>query len=308
MEWIRLHPYSSALAIAAALIIVGTLFVESRTSTVTPSSISAWGGGDVPTTDASLSPVPLGNTSNQTNLNTTDYGTRTLPYTSNELGATSSGTIPDNYQYNAADFKAFVAKLLRQSSNSAKSAVSNVPANAGIDATNPWDYIPSGLISTNVPPAKTQTATQQALFQYGNEIGTLVQQYDIDHYNQVQTLKDAMASRNDSSKQSGLLQVGEDLETTGTDIAQLENIPSIAKTNNAALAKSYTDSGKKLILIAQALPGYDGDLVKAIQSYDGTVDGFVKNYVALAGVFSNYGVTFGPNDAGNVFSFTPNAL
>ena len=305
MGWLQTHPYSSALAIAAALIIVGTLFIESHTSPVTPSSMSGWGGGDVPVTDGSLAPLPLGNNSSQTNLNTTDYGTRTLPYTSNDLGATSSGTIPDNYQYNATDFKAFVAKLLRQPLNSSGG---NATANAGNDGTSPWDYIPSGLISTATPSGKTHTAVQQALFQYGNDVGGFVQQYDTAHQNQVQVLKNALASRNDSAKQSALLRVGSDLEAIGTEIAQLNKVPASAAANNAALSKSYTDSGKKLILVAQALPGYDGDLVKAIESYDATVDGFVKNYVALAGVFSNYGVTFGPNDPGSVFSFTPNAL
>jgi|GEM_PF-3561018 len=306
MEWIRLHPYSSALAVAAALVVTGTLFIESHTSTVTPSSISAWGGGDVPVNDISLSPEPLGNNSNQTSLNTTDYGTRTLPYTSNDLGASSSGTIPDNYQYNAAEFQAFVTKLVHQSQTS--SSGSNTTSGTATDSASPWDYIPSGLISTATPPKKTQTALQQALFQYGNDVGVFVQQYDTAHQNQVQIFKDAMASRNDSTKQSSLIRLGEDLKATGDEIAQLGKVPEVATSNNTALSKSYIDSGTKLILVAQALPGYDGDLVKAIENYDGTVNGFVKNYVALAGVFSNYGVTFGPSDPGNVFSFTPNAL
>jgi hypothetical protein len=292
MDWIRLHPYSSALTISATLIIAGVLFVESHTSTVPPASISAWGGGDVPLNDGSLSPVPLSGTKNPSNLNTTDYGTRTLPYTSSSIGSTSPGTIPDNYQYNASEFKAFVSKLVRQSQTP-----STAPDSTTIDSTNPWDFIPSGLISTTTPPVKTQTAVQKALFQYGNDIGALVQQYDTAHQNQVQAFKDAMASRNDSSKQAALKRVGTDLQQIGTEITQLGNIPTTATVSNAALAKSYTESGKKLVALAEALPGYDG-----------TVDGFVKNYVALSGVFSSYGVMFGPNDPGNVFSFTPNAL
>ena len=303
MEWIRLHPYSSALAIASVLIVVGALFVESRTATVAPTSISAWGATDGSALNTDLSPVPLNTSSAQTDLNTTNYGTRTLPYVSNDIGATASSTILGNNTYNATDFKAFVTALLHQSAGAGKPG-SNSP-DGGI---NPWDYIPAGLISTETPPVKSRTALQQELFRYGNDAGALVQQYDTGHQDQVQVFKDALASRNDHSKEAALERIGEDLETTGAEIAQVGDVPSTATSNNAALSKSYTQSGKSLIMVAQALSGYDADLVKTIQSYDATVNGFVKSYVALAGVFANYGVTFGPNDPGKVFTFTPQAL
>ena len=296
MKFVRLHPYETALAGASLLVIIGALVVASHSATPTASGFSSWSDGI-----AFLGPTaPAQNTTaNPTSIIPTNYGTQTLPYTSNIPVADSQGTLSSGVASGTFDLKAFFAQI--------SGAGPSKTTTSGKDLINAWDFIPKGLVSTTSPQSG-RTAIQKSLFEYGNEIGALVQGYDAAHRDQVQVMKDAATDRTNTAKEAAAEKIGQDLETVGQEIARINDTPSSATVQNNALSQSYTDSGKKLVAMTQALAGRDADLVSAIKTYDASVEAFTKNYVALASVFSSYGVTFGPSDSGSVFTFTPSAF
>ena len=82
-------------------------------------------------------------------------------------------------------------------------------------------------------------------------------------------------------------------------------VSAIDQLGNTTLT-SYQEIGGKLLLVPKAHS--DTDRVQAILSYNASADVFVKNYVAMANVFSTAGVKFTPSDPGSVFAFTDTSL
>jgi hypothetical protein len=302
MDWVRSHLYVSALGLALGILLVGTLVVYDRSTPATPSGITAWSG--TPSTFDSITvPIPRGDSS--VVEATSSYGaTGTLPYTQNFPVSYSEGTIQNTTAGSSNDLKALLAVLSHPQTRPSTSSDSA----SGQSIANTWDFIPAGIISTTSRPGTVRSAIQQSLFAYGNEVGSYVEGYDAAHHGQVEVMKDAMSDRLNVGKQQALARIGTDLETVGQGIASLSDIPSAAMAFNTALANSYVDSGKKLVALATTLTDRDPALVATIESYDTAVVTFTKNYVALAGLFSAYGVTFESTDPGSVFTFSHASL
>jgi hypothetical protein len=302
MEWVRAHPYASAIAAACVLVIGGVILIVNRSSTPTPTGVSAWSGN----AGATAPSVPVSASANtqadEAAANAENYGTQTLPYTPPSSG--SGVAINTDDSGSSFDYNAFLAQLSQSSSTQASSSASE---NTGINS-NAWTYIPDGLISTSSPSASSRTPIQQALYTYGNEVGSDIQGYNDTHQEQVQAMEDALNDRQNATKAQDAASIGTDMETVGTGIAEIGDVPTEALVDNTALANAYTDSGKKLIAVAQALPGDDADLVTAIETYDTSINTYITDYVALANLFKAYNVTFAPSDPGSVFTFSSSSL
>ncbi len=303
MEWIRSHPYTSTLTLSAIIIILGIVLVHNRSTHPALVGVTAW-NGNPGVTDSSVTPVsPIVNTHIvSTGPQGPQYATSTLPYTPNTPVSTSEGTIQDTGTDSSFDYDA----LLRQVSYK-KPTTANGGSTSSPNTIDSWGLIPSGLISASSRQSG-RTALQQSLFDYGNAVGSFIQEYDAQHRNQVQVLSDASKDRQNTTKRVSLEYIGYDMQKIGERINGIDNVPSVVLSPHTTLSKAYIDMGKKLILMADALPERDPDLVKAILTYDSSVDTYTKDYVALALLFQTYGVTFASTDSGSVFTFSQSSL
>lgn len=296
MDWFRSYPYASVLTAAGLLLIVGGFVVVRKTATtVTPSSHPvAWGGAG-----AVLSPSVSGDAVTAAQqpsiLEQTQHG---APYTyilpTPQQTDPSSGTPSDTF-----DFDAFITLL---SDSSATGGTAHTTTS--VSATDAYAFIPTGLVSTVSPPKRTKL--QQSVYDYGNEIGSLIQSFELEHPNASRVVMDQAQDRADAGKAASVQALGKALSALGDNLLTVDDVPSSFEATHEALAKSYRELGQKLVLVPQA-PGDDA-FISAVQSYNTSADAFIKNYVALANLFVSYGVVFSPGDAGSVFTFTQTAL
>ncbi len=293
MEWVRTHPYTSAIGAAALLVVVGSYVVISRASQPVATGPTSWGGEAVPLLNpTSYTPAATPAKRDGDIMRQVQDGP---PYTYTAPNFTNttppSGENPDSY-----DFDAFIAELTRQSTL-------KTPATAGDTGTiNAYAYVPRGLIATTTPPS-TRSAIQIELYDYGNDIGSTIESFEQQHSNAVQILKVQVEDRADADKAAAVVRVGHDFEELGKQLLKMEPVPSVAATAHEALAQSYIGLGKKLALVPDA--ERDADYIKAIEAYNASADVFVQNYVRLVSLFGAYNVTFTSVDGGKVFTFNP---
>ncbi|MDO8561969.1 MAG: hypothetical protein Q7S05_04045 [bacterium] len=196
--------------------------------------------------------------------------------------------------------------------------VQPAPAQQGTDGTkinslfaDAFSLIPRGLISTTLSKPKDRTPEEEVLYEYGNAIGGEIQAFESTHKNAAEILKGffpesgGYAFGNPGAVNATISLAG-DYSRLGATIENMSSIPQEVQPFHAALAKSYSDVGSGLVLIAEATG--ESDMMKAIIAYDGSADMFIKNFVALAEFFSARGVTFSSSDPGNVFSFRAGGL
>src|SRR6185295_13923377 len=91
------------------------------------------------------------------------------------------------------DFDAFVSLL----TGAQKGTAANSPSDSGV--TSAYSFIPTGLISSQITTPK-RTALQSALFDYGNEVGSAIQSFELEHPNAAQVLWNHAQDRTDTSK------------------------------------------------------------------------------------------------------------
>ncbi len=295
MQWLRAHPYIASLAGAVIALGIGAIVVANRSDvSPKPSGLRAWGG--------------IGsNLFDPTNVR---VGRQPDAHSSNLYTQVQSG--PPFYYAPAArqlplmqaqdevdfDFDTFIALLAGPSGSVLADGEGNATA---LDA---YSFIPQGLISTSAP-RKRLTPTQQALFDYGNEVGSYIQSFDEQYRNAPQILKDQFEDRENPEKNGALLSLARALEDVGF---QLETIkaPSEIRSAHQKVAASYKELGKKLSAVPNAKT--NEAVLDAILTYNSATEEYVKNYVSLATLISAHGVSFSPEDAGSVFTFTNASL
>ena len=293
MPSLRSHPYLSALAVSAALIIVGTLIVRSRTE-VSPSSADTftW-GSQTPLLDPSYIPDQNGNpNANRENIMQSVKKNPPFTYIPPANVTEPVNTRPDENQ-DSFNFEQFISMLSR-----GVRVTGSVEENQEVQ--NAYAFIPQGLISTSTFERK-RTAAQQALYDWGNEAGSYIQSFEESHPNEAQILKNHIEDRGNPDAVQAVIGIADSLQSLGRNLASMDNVPRSAESAHTALAKSYQTIGKNLALVARAKS--DADLIAAIQTYNASADTFAKNYIALVLVFGSYSVSFAPDEAGSVFMF-----
>lgn len=294
MEWIRTHPYASALAAAACFIIAIAFVVESRSPLPLSQSTVTWSGG---TPVSAYQSGSVGQTSPQQIaqevIQNGAQATLTLPPLAT---STYSSFEPTSSSFN---YVALLAQLSGNATVSAPAAGGNATNSAIVQA---YQFIPAGLIATTAPARKPMTAAQQAIYDYGNEVGGEIQSFENLHTNEARILKDQAEDRSDPTKAAALVSLGQGFASVGTFLQGIQDVPTSAASLHSALAQSYLDIGAKLQLVGQAQG--DAAFVQAVENYDAAANTFVHNYGALAQFFTEHGVVFQPQDGGSVFSFS----
>ncbi|MBI2610652.1 hypothetical protein HYW60_01810 [Candidatus Kaiserbacteria bacterium] len=291
MSWLFAHPYIAAFGGAILVLVIGGTIVVNR-SDVNPqtSGIRAWGG-----VGSNL-------------FDPTNVGVRQLPSTPADNLYTQVLSGPPFYYTTATeqlplaqpqseidfDFDAFVALL------SAPPRVAAGDGSTAPPALDAYSFIPLTLISTSTR-GEELTPTQQALFNYGNEAGLYIQSFEDMYRSAPQILKDQFEDREDPEKNAVLLSLARALGDVGEQLAEME-VPSEIVSSHQKVAASYRELGAKLSAVPEA--NTDEAVLNAMLAYNAAVEAYVRNYVSLATLISAYGVSFAPEDAGSIFTFS----
>ncbi len=309
MEWLRVHQYAAALVIASILVITGALIVAEHSSSSAPTGMSAWAGNAASWgTTAAGEPNTAPGVPRTQPMTGAQYDVSALPTGTQAPTATAADPSITGTDSSSYDFNALMAQLSSSTVKSVKSKPVHSGGSAGATTSiDNWSYIPTSILSLK-NPSSSRTPAQQALYQYGNEVGSYIEGYDGAHTNQTQIISDAINDRHSTTKAAAVAQIGTDLEVVGQGIASVSDTPSDASAQNAALAKGYITIGEKLVAVATAMSQQDSELGAAIKSYDASVNAFNVSYVSLATLFSSAGVRFSNSDPGSVFSFNSSTL
>ncbi|OGG52424.1 hypothetical protein A2851_05260 [Candidatus Kaiserbacteria bacterium RIFCSPHIGHO2_01_FULL_53_29] len=294
MNWLRAHPYVDALAATLALLLVGALIVNSRSAASPAASTRTWAGTEISLFNPS-SHTPPAPASTQPSQNQYSVFPNVLTVPSAYTPPVVKD--PDTEQSAPFDFNAFIALLSAQGR----------PASGGArgtdnQVTDAYAFIPSGLMSTT-SVQQSRSATQQKLYDYGNDIGSYIRSFEEQNQGKAQTLKDQVEDRSDSNKAAAVGELARALKEVGQNLQGMDVVPSAMASAHQKLAKSYIAIGTNLALVPYA--ERDSDFIAAIQTYNASADTFTRNYVAVAELFGAYGVVFAQSDAGSVFTFTP---
>lgn len=286
MQWLRAHPYIASAALAFIVLVVGALIVLNR-SDVRPQTtgLRAWGGVGSDLFDPT-SAARGGTAAQPDNLYSQVQSGPPFYY------APAAEQLPLVQASDDFDFEAFIGLLA--GSGKATGGISQDPS---FDA---YSFIPQGLISTT-SVEKRRTPTQQAIFDYGNEAGSYIQSFEERYRAAPQILKDQFEDREDPEKNAALLSLSRGLEDVGFQLEALE-VPSEIRSAHQKVAASYKELGKKLSAVPNAKS--DETVLNAILAYNAAAEAYVKNYVSLATLISAHGVTFSPEDAGSIFTFS----
>ena len=292
-SWVYGHPYISSLVGAITLIVIGAAVVVVRTPVAAQApSIIAW-QGSAPTNSSYYSQT--GQQSPQQIAQEVIQNAPTPTFT--EPAASSASAPAPSTQTGGDDYVALLEHLAASSSGTGP-----VQSTAGADTlAQAYTYIPQGFIATTTPAQKPLSPSQQAVYQYGNDVGSMVQSFEQENPNQPEILKDQAEDRTDSSKNTALITLGQHYVALGQQMEAMDNVPTIVQKLHDNLALSYEAMGQKLQQVPAAQS--DSDFIKAIEAYDSTVDSYSMNYGALAQFFLIAGVSFSPGDPGSEFAF-----
>ena len=293
-NWVSAHPYTVTLAAACVLIIFGATIVirHSATNPVTP-NITAWGGD----TSGTINPsdTVAGTVTAQGDILQQVQDNPPYTYTIPKLtGGTPTPPAQNTNTADSFDYNAVIASVSQGQTTPTTTAPKGVS-----DIT--YAFPPANLYAAPSPNA-TRTPIQKSLYNYGNEVGSSIQSYEQQHPDQTKTLKDQIEDQSNPDKIQAVVQMGHDLEAVGKNLLAIEDVPPVISDAHQKLAQSYITIGKNLALVPLS-QGNDA-LLKSIATYNASADVFAKNFASLVSFFSTYGVTFGADDAGSVFTFT----
>jgi len=295
MQWFREHPYASAITAVSVVLFLGAYLVKERTAVSTHSSTTiAWGG----TGGSFLFPilgegVPAGSTLGKglTDLYQQMRSTPSFSYIP-YAPADTSGDETNNF-----DLEDFLNQL---SNGDGGSSIGSTTTDDSVFA-DAYSFIPRGLISTTISESK-QTPTQQALYKYGNDVGSYIKLFEERNPAMARILKDQFEDPRNPQKNAPLLTLAGDMVEIGLSLETLNEIPSMVAFANTRLSNSYKKMGAKLALIPDA--ARDEERIDAMLAYNAAAEEYVKSYVALATLFSIAEVKFGSTDPGSVFTFS----
>jgi hypothetical protein len=298
MEWLRAHPYLATIAGVAIVIVVGAIFVESHTPAALQNSSITWSGGTPVTGYQSDNSYGQPASPQQIAQKVVQGGQGVnvaIPQIASST-APQAGFTPPSGSFNYTEL---LAALSAQGQTHV--SVNTTSGNSNSVIQEAYQFIPQGLVAGTTSAAKAKTPQQEALYEYGNEVGSEIQSFEELHTDQAEVIKDQAEDRTDPTKAAAVVSLGQALESVGTFMQGMQEVPPSVQSLHSALAKSYLDIGAKLQLVAQAQS--DQAFVQAVETYDTSAGTFVGNYASLAQYFSAQGVVFAQQDPGSVFSF-----
>lgn len=288
MDSIKRHRYVTALVIAGTIFAIGVIVVLNRAGISEVGNANGLDINGVLQASNNAEPIPGAPPPvRPAGVN--------VPYT--DIHAPAKNTPAQNPQPtsdNSFNWSSFVASL------------SHPPKqNTGTQSTSTseaYSFFPSGLISPALQePLTSMTASQKALYGWGEDAGGVILGYEQEHQNQPQILTDHMQDRQNPAKIAAVKKLGTDLQAVGDAIDGVGDIPPQMSTAGPALANAYREIGRNLA----AIPDAKGDdaTVKAILLYNKSAEAFVKKYVQVVLIFQANDVKFTQSEPGGVFMF-----
>ncbi len=287
------HPVFLTLLVAAICVLIGLYFIERQRAVVPSGDSMTWGRigaylepqNPATTPDSSRIPEPL-----------VDVGEDSPP-----VPVTASNPQPQKPPQKTAaadgsfDYNALLAQLRHDSTAPAQQA--NKTFTQLLDA---FSFAP--VIAT--PEEKVKTPEQQALFEYGNDIGLRLKGFAALNSNMAQILSDQIAHRTDPSKGNPLRDLGNRYVTLGESILAIHDIPPAVESAHYKLGESYVQLGRALSRVPDATE--DQAFLAAITAYNNKADAYTNAFVGMVTLFSTLEVRFEESDGGSVFSFRRN--
>lgn len=290
MDWLRAHLYGVLLA-TVLIALAGVYFVSTRLPLSATGSVSnsTWGG----TGGVNLFPDSPNATKPEQRPSTEELLRRQarndIPIFSPTGIALDTAVSPKVF-----DFDALLAEL------SGSIGTKTSPTSEGPDFSSLYSFIPQGFISTTAT-VPTRTDAQQALFEYGNTVGSYLRGFEDSHMNMPTTLKNARADPGNSMKVEAAAQIGRDYKRLGEDLKAIANVPTSARSKHMAFAEAHILVGENLIRVVQTTS--PDEFLTIIDTYNKSVETYTKEYIALATLFQSENVAFNAYDAGSVFTF-----
>lgn len=280
--WVHNHPYlATAVAAGALFILVGAVVAE-RSGVASSTGANNWvGASGIFSGGARTAPSSERISALETLRNRAPD--TALPYI--PLPAQNDGGSTENF----GNLNELLSLLTTPPSG----------GTTGVDASASFAVLPQGLVSLSSPPKLS--AEQQVLYQYGNDVGNIIQSYDSMHTNSIQILKDQAEDRGNAQKAAAVKQLGYDMALLGRDLLDMGSIPPSMKSAHDAFATSYRIAGTNLSKIPDAAD--DKAFVDAITTYNASIEALSKRYIVLVQLFSSNNVTFSSSDPGSIFMF-----
>lgn len=275
----------------AAILLIGFFIVRSRTAYTDPNTQAFWGsayGTFAPNASERTPQEIIPQKLNQPFKYVTPFASQ-LPKDAN---ITDDGPVEYGDTF---DYEGFLASLR--------------PTSYPVSETDDTSFIaevyallPSGLISTTT--AQRRTKTQQALYEYGNEVGSIMESFDSAYQDQQTTiLDDYHADPENVEKQETMRTLAKSIAHIGTQMTSMEFVPENISAMHALLATRYLEAGRALEAIVGTKT--DEELLSRIETYNATADNLGTALVSLSILFESTGVGFASYDPGSVFTFSP---
>ena len=321
MQWIRSHRYAIALIATAVLAVVGGVIAKNDWS-----GIPAEPGDAVNVSVAYPYYAPPENIE----LGPANVARRIQQ---NAMSDTGSSTQSFGFFFDRTPKPKYIPPIAVTPSPTMKTPVKEKGPAVTQDTSLNGQYLSFFRALSNIlSPIDTRTPEQKVLFAYGNEIGSIIKNFEDTHGDTSKILKtffdirtdpskaagipeiaakhaqltalsgDTNPSVSDASAVAGVQEVADEYAQLGARIASLQNIPPEAETPNTKLARGYADVAQGLSRLTKA--ENDQQLLEAVNAYNASADEFIRNYVTLVQLFSAYGVKFSASDAGAIFSFS----
>ncbi len=294
MNLLRSHFYLFLIAVVALFVVIGAFSLKEYSPTPSTPRTIAWGGlGGTPYYPVSGERPAEGSSTEETGniYNSVQSGP---PFF---YSAPTSDT--NSEEKDTFDVNAFLAYLKGETTPVSESADDETPLSF---FENPYSFITNGAYFSVSPSTKERTPVQQALYEYGNNAGKIVQGFEDANQNMADVVQAQVEYPEDPLKVAALKELAGELTGVGLSLEELTSVPPEAVSQNAALAASYKEMGAKLALVPNAKT--EESRVETMLAYNASAETFVTNYVALVTLFSIMEVTFAPDEAGSVFTFT----
>ena len=294
MHWFAAHLYVTGLIVTGLLLLTGAVLVNSRAPISGVDAGGTWSGASISLfSGTNNKKVPT----KTPRIRTEDLlkgQTQKSSYTTLPIGQSESQDSSPSGNFN---WEALMAQLVQPHNGSTPATVDNT---LGVYA-----FIPQGLISVR-EVTQERTETQEALFEYGNTVGSFILAFDDSHSNMLQTLKDAYQDRGNAQKVQAASQIGSDYIRLGEELGSIDTIPPEVGGLHQLLANAYKKSGQLLIAKLQAKD--DRGFIAAINAYNASVDEFQKTYISLITLFEVAEVQFSNYDPGRIFMFQSTSI